>query len=270
MNELGKRLGTAAVGVPLILAAFWLGGWWLLALVLVLCAAAFLELGNLLRAKGISHSTGWVLPYVLLMPPAAALPDADFLLNFGALTFGWLLLLLLRELFSSRREVLVSIGASMLAGLLAVLPFSSLIAIERLALPGGSRDWLMLALLCTWATDTFAYFGGRLLGRHKLFERVSPSKTVEGFLAGLAGSLAVGAALGAWFGGPGAGGGLLVGMVLGVSGPAGDLLESRLKRDAGIKDSAATLPGHGGVLDRFDSWTFAMPLLYLLGRFGLL
>jgi phosphatidate cytidylyltransferase len=265
--------------VPILVAVFWFGGLALRAAVLAICLLAFREMNAFYRSKGVGHSVWLVLPYVVLLPLTAGLPHgegrrlaaggADFLHLWGGLTFFWLLVLLLRELFSRREAILSSIGASVLIGVLSTLPFTALVALDQVLEPGGTRRRVMLGLLlATWAADTFAYFGGRLLGRHKLFERASPKKTVEGFLCGLAGACLTGWAAGLLLppadGLAGAGLGLLVGLL----GPAGDLLESRLKRDAGVKDSARVLPGHGGVLDRFDTWIFAAPAAYLLAWLG--
>ena len=119
------------------------------------------------------------------------------------------------------------------------------------------------AIFCTWAADTGAYFAGRAFGRHKLYPKISPGKTVEGAIGGLAS--AVGAAFlirflfdvpmeAAYTAGMGA--------VAGVAGVIGDLSESLLKRSVGAKDSSRLIPGHGGVLDRFDGVMFAAPALY--------
>jgi phosphatidate cytidylyltransferase len=174
----------------------------------------------------------------------------------------------MREMFSRREEVMASIGASVLIGVLSTLPFVPLVALDRHLAPEVRPLVMVTLLVCTWSTDTFAYFGGRMFGRHKLFERASPKKTVEGFLCGLAGALAMGALVAALWQPTRINVGLFIGLLVGLLGPAGDLLESRLKRDAGVKDSARMLPGHGGVLDRFDTWIFAAPALYLVAWLG--
>jgi len=133
--------------------------------------------------------------------------------------------------------------------------------------------WVILVFVVTWANDTFAYFAGRLFGRHKLLERVSPGKTWEGFAGGalgsLAGALAVRAlllgAMPLWAALAVAAGGAAL-------GPLGDLSESMLKRAAGVKDSGRLIPGHGGLLDRIDALLFVAPWVYafaiLLERLG--
>ncbi len=115
-----------------------------------------------------------------------------------------------------------------------------------------------------WVCDSAAYFAGRAFGRHKLFERVSPKKTVEGAVAGFIGAVAAFVVARAFFLpylSPGEA--VVCGFIVGILGQAGDLVESLFKRDAGVKDSSQMIPGHGGVLDRFDSLVFVSPVLYL-------
>lgn len=141
----------------------------------------------------------------------------------------------------------------------------------RIAVPlFGMADrgaWLMiLTAACVWATDTGAYLVGRAVGRHKLAPGVSPGKTVEGAFGGLAAGLVVGVVLGSALH-LSMRQGLAVGAISAVAGQLGDLFESALKREIGIKDFGHILPGHGGVLDRFDSLLFAVPLVYGYLRF---
>jgi phosphatidate cytidylyltransferase len=125
--------------------------------------------------------------------------------------------------------------------------------------------WTVIAIFVSlWMCDTMAYFGGMTMGRHKLFERISPKKTWEGAVWGFLGAViamlvmrslvlpyvAVHQAV-------------VLGLIIGIFGQIGDLVESSMKRDAGIKDSSTLIPGHGGVLDRFDSLIFTAPILYL-------
>jgi phosphatidate cytidylyltransferase len=141
----------------------------------------------------------------------------------------------------------------------------------------GAREGtilLMLPILLTWATDTGAYFFGRALGRHKLIPSVSPAKTVEGAIGGV-----VVAVVAAWLYvmfllEPFAQlsmvpvGLVVFAIVISVVAQIGDLAESLFKRDAGVKDSSRLLPGHGGILDRFDSLLFVLPVAYvMLGYF---
>ena len=122
--------------------------------------------------------------------------------------------------------------------------------------------WLMLLVaMCVWATDTGAYLVGRSLGRRKLAPTLSPGKTVEGSLGGLLFALLTGALFGAWIHVP-LMHSLVIGALAGIMGQWGDLFESALKRELGIKDFGSIMPGHGGALDRFDSLLFVTPLAF--------
>jgi phosphatidate cytidylyltransferase len=150
---------------------------------------------------------------------------------------------------------------------------TEMLAIGWQAAPRGLA-WALTVILATWVGDSAAYLTGRAFGRRKLAPRLSPNKTIEGGLGGLIGSLVVGGlaflvfGLGAWWIGA------FVGFVIGVAGQVGDLVESFLKRQAGVKDSGTLIPGHGGILDRIDALLFAFPAGFMLGagleRLGLL
>ncbi len=133
---------------------------------------------------------------------------------------------------------------------------------------GDRGAWLMLFVaMCVWATDTFAYFVGKQFGRRKLAPQLSPGKTVEGAIGGLLGAILTGGLFGTWIRLP-LEHGLAVGALAGFMGQVGDLFESALKRELGIKDFGHVLPGHGGALDRFDSLMFVAPLAYLYFHFA--
>ena len=124
--------------------------------------------------------------------------------------------------------------------------------------------WTVIVILAIWSGDTVAYLGGRLFGRRKLAPKLSPGKTIEGGIAGLIGAMLIVAVafplvgLGGWM--PG----LLTGAALGLAGQVGDLAESFLKRQSGVKDTGTLIPGHGGVLDRIDALLFAFPVGLIL------
>jgi phosphatidate cytidylyltransferase len=133
---------------------------------------------------------------------------------------------------------------------------------------GGGLAWFLLALLVTWLSDTFAYLVGKTWGKRKLIPRVSPNKTVEGAIGGLVAAaltavicdIAFGMDIGmAWA--------IVVGVVLGALGQAGDLSESMLKRARGVKDSSNLIPGHGGMLDRIDALIFVIVAAWLIADF---
>ena len=175
------------------------------------------------------------------------------------------------ELFRRSATPLAHLGATLLGVLYVAVPLSLLLYVPVLA---GDGVWRPETVLCyifiIWANDVFAYLVGMTFGRHRLCERLSPKKSWEGFFGGLAGAVATGLAAAyaldanywVW-------GGLA--LVASLSGVAGDLVESMFKREAGVKDSGQVIPGHGGVLDRFDALLLSAPyvFLYLLlvGRF---
>jgi phosphatidate cytidylyltransferase len=134
----------------------------------------------------------------------------------------------------------------------------------RFSDPARGQKLIFLLFLVIWAGDICAFFVGRSLGRHLLFPRVSPKKTVEGAVGGLAGSLLIAWAFAHWFWQTGdLKTVILLAALIAMAGQAGDFAESAMKRGAGMKDSAAILPGHGGLLDRIDAVLFGVPTLWL-------
>lgn len=154
---------------------------------------------------------------------------------------------------------------------LGVLYIGALMACVVLLASGPmGNSGLLLLFAVVWLGDSAAYFGGKSLGRHKLYERVSPKKTLEGSFFGLLGSVGGAFIIDALFGTPLSPFLLvLVGVAGGVAEQMGDLCESILKRSAGVKDSGKLLPGHGGMLDRIDGLLFAAPIVYGIFLYGL-
>lgn len=148
-------------------------------------------------------------------------------------------------------------GIFYVAGLMA--HFVLLRNIDNPILPGEFAIWL--ALICTWSTDSCAYFVGRSMGKRPLAPKISPKKTIAGFLGGLVGGSLAGFiySIVIQFDPVKA---AIIGLGIAFVGQIGDLFESALKRDAGVKDSGNLIPGHGGALDRFDSTMFTIPLTF--------
>ncbi len=161
--------------------------------------------------------------------------------------------------------VLGDVAAALLPSLYLGLPLGSLVALHA----GWGRGAVLLLLLNVVLSDTAQYYGGRMLGRRPLSPLISPKKTMEGAAAGLLVTPPIVMLVGrAWLPSVGAGRLLLMSLALVGLGIVGDLFESLLKRSAGVKDSSALIPGHGGVLDRIDSLLFAAPAFYLFLRYA--
>jgi phosphatidate cytidylyltransferase len=263
-----RRVGAASVFVPALAAAVWWGG-----IPLLLCTASIIgvgawELFRLYQQKGVRP---FLWPGVLMGVGVGA-----WLYGLGLRHVEGLLMLCtvgtLTAALVRRREgaSLLDVGATLFGVLYVGLLGSALLLVRHLPLPFAAPLTLTV-LIGIWITDTVAYFAGRAFGRTRPFVRVSPKKSVEGCVAGVLGGVGtvyVGnlsmKAL-AW---PDV---LALGLIVGVGGQVGDFAESLLKRDSGVKDSSALIPGHGGVLDRFDSLLFAFPLVYtyLVFRYGI-
>jgi phosphatidate cytidylyltransferase len=278
-SETATRAAVAAVGIPIAIGAVYLGGWVLAALLALVAVLAALELYRMAGLKGAralaglgaAASAGFVL--VAASAPQRGLENAAFgallvLLVLGATTAAiWTRGVEGQPLLSVAVTVF---GAAYTGGLLAFGLF--LRHLPGVTNPLHGTALLFAPVLLTWCNDSFAYFVGRAFGKHKLIPRVSPGKTVEGSAGALAGTILVAVAY-TWvlnrF--PGYHLGLLqaalFGAVVSVAAVVGDLAESLLKRDAGVKDSGTLLPGHGGALDRFDSLFFTLPLAYFFFRY---
>lgn len=290
-----QRAISIAIGVPLFLTVlFWPGGWPFTGLVMALALLALREFYDGCRRSGAAPGDGAGYAAVLVLI-AAAVPLLDsrgssvsaffpgprsvLLLGFG-LTLV-LLLSLVAELGRAQRAPLRNLGSTWfgvvyvgwLFPFLARLRWAEASDLERigasaagsfgsLAVDPGARV-LLLLLLLTWSVDTLAYLVGRALGRHKLAPNVSPNKTWEGAAGGFLGAMAVSAAVGTWLRFPLAWA-LSAGALVGILAQLGDLCKSAMKREIGIKDFGALLPGHGGILDRFDSLLFTGPAVYWL------
>jgi phosphatidate cytidylyltransferase len=247
-----KRVLTALIAIPIVVALTWFAPDWIFALVAGLVAAlAVEEFASLGAASGIGRPGRWFLA-------PAALVTASFMGGPGwvltTLTLS-ALALLTAAVFGSPIETALGRVSTGLGGLL----YCSVTLGFLILLP---RELILLLFAIIWIGDSAAYYGGRALGRHPLAPRVSPNKTVEGAAAGLVASVVAGVAGGVLFLGEPWLNLLIISAVTAAAGQIGDLAESVLKRSAGVKDSSSVLPGHGGILDRLDSLFFAAPVFY--------
>jgi phosphatidate cytidylyltransferase len=244
------RLLVAAIGLPIGLAAVILGGYFLLGLAVVLTVIGLHEYYTLLRRYRPNLLVGYlsglgVLAGAYLLGVEGLLVGLAGLL---VLTFFW-------SLFGELGAHLVGRMAMTDFGVLWVAAGFAYILLIRDLKHGVALTILLLA--CTMLNDTFAYFVGRAIGRHKLAPQISPSKTVEGAVGGLVGAVIAALLVRIYSDWMPTKHAVILGLVIGVVGQWGDLFESTVKRDFRVKDSGRILPGHGGILDRFDSFLFA-------------
>jgi phosphatidate cytidylyltransferase len=259
-----QRVIVALIGIPLLLWVIGSGGLLFFSFFSLLALLAIFEFHRLALQK--AHPPPlWVALLITLL----------FQVNFylhavevWELLLAVLLALMVMELFLKEGSPLLNLGA-VFPGLLYVnLSFGSLLRLRLETAHDNGESMVFLMFFCVWGADIFAYFGGSTLGgkfiRRKLFERLSPNKTWEGFLSGLIGSISAALVYGSFVPQLPLKTALLTGVLIGLASPAGDLVESMFKRDAGVKDSSGLIPGHGGVLDRFDTIMFVSPFIYFI------
>lgn len=253
------RILTALVLIPVVLAlVLWAPPWLFLLGMLPFVFLALWEYLELIARSGVVPARLPIYLLALAVLGVAAYRPAHLL---AAIVGSSLLLFVAAVLRRGGVAEIPSSAAASLFGLFYVaVPFA--LVIDLRAGPAGPQALLYLLLL-VWIGDTAAYFGGRALGRHKLAPLLSPGKTVEGTAISLVVTVAAGVLLfRTWFSEFGTINALLLPLVVNLAAQLGDLAESALKRGAGVKDSSALLPGHGGMLDRVDALLFAAPALW--------
>ena len=251
-----KRIISALIGAPLFLGLIYLGGRYTAFLVAVLTLLALQEFSQIGEQIGMRAWTKLTTLVAVVWLISLLNGGAEWMLPVLVL---WLLIGLGRLALTYPRTSLAEASFNLLAVLYAVVLLSHLYLLRQL--PSG-MEWTLLTILLVWATDTGAYFIGSQFGSHLLAPQVSPKKTVEGSLGGLLFSIVVAIVFWRIVGGATWIMYIILGVVIGISAQIGDLFESALKRSAGVKDSGKLIPGHGGILDRFDSLIFALPLVY--------
>jgi len=273
MNNMVTRVLTALVLGPFVLAGIYLGGWFLLILTLLISVVSVWEFFMMSKVKDVSPNFLAGILFSVLYP-VLFFTETIPLTPAGLLVLS-VFLVSLTELFRNKPNPVLNIGFTVFASAYIGIGIGSLVGIRNL-IPGAGLDhslgWLLLAIVIgIWMCDSFAYFGGKLLGRNKLFKRVSPNKTWEGAVSGFIASVLTLLFFGYFtpmqdlqlgftelF---------VLGIIPGLFGQLGDLIESLFKRDTGVKDSSHLIPGHGGMFDRFDSLILVAPIAYAYLKF---
>ena len=271
-----RGLSAVVIVLPLLIAIA-LGMVALTVVLAVVAAIGAWEAFRLLRMAGYPslHVFGTVLAVALVLE-AAWQPGGDkatLLIGAGAVLAG----IGAFARTDPRDGLIVWMATVFGAVYVGLIAFVLQVAANGPAIPAGAtleplgaaRGWVLLLILGVWSFDTGAFLVGRQIGRHKFLTHLSPSKSIEGVIGGLVATTIVTALMLAGLGQQPAGA-LILGPVLGIAAQAGDLAESMLKRAAGAKDSGTLIPGHGGILDRIDSFLFAGPVvaLYVLALVG--
>ncbi len=277
MKELAKRISVALWGIPLLLYLTYEGGYFFALFTLIVNGMALWEFYRMFENQQIfAHKIlGTVLSSVFLVA-TFFYPE---IWNFGVIATIALMLLAHLQI---QKGLASTNTVYTISGFVYITLLLSALLNLRLAFAGWSPTYAMsdahiggyfviVFFASIWICDTAAYFGGRLMGKHKLAPNVSPNKTIEGaafgFIFGIISFWGLAAVLVPEMRIEYA---IVSGAIVGVFGQIGDLIESRFKRDAGVKDTSALLPGHGGFFDRFDSIIFVSPFLWTLFKFQLL
>jgi phosphatidate cytidylyltransferase len=273
-----QRAITAVVLVPVLLVVLWVGGAVLAIAIAIVTALAALEVFRLLRTAGYATLAALGTALALAIVLDAAFPTV---LEGSGLLLGAVGIVLVAVAAFARTDPHEGL-ATWMATIFGALYVSLLSFVIRLghaapAIPsdapleglGAERAWILLLILAVWSYDTGAYLVGKQFGRRKFLTHISPSKTYAGLVGGVvATTVVVGIAL--WAVGQPPIHALVLGPLTALAAQAGDLAESVIKRAAGVKDSGDLIPGHGGMLDRVDSFLFAAPVvtLYVVAVLG--
>ena len=267
MNELTKRIAVGIVGVPLVIYLVFLGGWYFFLLIFIISMVALWEFYNMQKKSQIQPQiiNGMIIGILYLLGI-----QTEKWLIIGSLFIFMLMIIFMFGMFQHHKNVSTSIGVTVLG--VIYIPFflgtliytRSYIDYNFPQVDFAGFKFIIILMATIWICDTFAYGIGYLLGKHKLYTKVSPNKTIEGALAGLLSAVCTIIIVKSLQIFPlGWDTAVILGLTIGLIGQTGDLVESWFKRDAGVKDSSALLPGHGGMLDRFDSLIFLSPAILI-------
>ncbi len=260
-----KRVLVSIVAIPLILFVSYLGSFFFFSFVLAIALISFYEFSNLAKSKG-AYTNLWIGFTALIL---LLINQFNYIFETYSFLLFLLIALTLIELFRNKNSAIMNIGSTLLGIFYIGLFASSLIGIREFYPSIGdlySRGgYIIISIFISiWICDSAAFFCGTSLGKHKLFPRVSPNKSWEGAIFGFIFAIISMILLKfvileflSWSSV------IVFGIVVGTIGQFGDLVESLIKRDAGVKDSSNLIPGHGGIFDRFDSLLYTAPVILL-------
>lgn len=262
---LKTRVISAIIGLPLILSVLFFGGKLLILLFFLLSIIGLYEYFNAFKNIGFKLST-WVgylgtIAYYFLI-----ILNKNSVVSFSLILFIIIILLFFDTI--KRNSTIIEAALTILGMVYIPCMFSNIIFLQN-GINGKALVWL--PFLTAWLSDTFAYFTGITFGKNKLYPKISPNKTIEGSLGGIVGSTTSSLIAGIIFNNLGFSMPIIhygiIGILSGVMGQIGDLFASSIKRFCKVKDYGNIIPGHGGILDRFDSILFTAPTVYFYFAF---
>ena len=261
-NSLLKRVIVALIFGPLIIWVFWVRGIFLYTFLVAVTSFGQWELFRMIRGR-------IRFPHRLVGFVAGLLIVTDAFLGYSVHLIGIittsLILYFIIEIVSGKENKLGNVSLSMFFTVypaLLVIFILKIDQIDNIFFGTDKRFILLFILLFVWMFDTASYFTGRFFGKRPFFPSISPNKTMEGFWGGITGVLILGIIISFMAGKSYMFHLLVIAVLTALAGQIGDLSESIIKRELGIKDSSSIIPGHGGILDRFDSLIFAGPIVY--------
>lgn len=268
MNNMITRAVWGALFVIIIISSFIVGTYATATILgFFMCLGVFefyrfFESSEIVKPKSFIGILGAFLLYSLLVLDQINIIDWSLELIFIPILF----LPFLNIIFSKEKNPLLDLTVTFFPWIYVMLPFYLMFSIYNIEMSSGPQWTYILGLfILVWNNDTFAYLSGRSFGKQKLFERISPNKTWEGTIGGFIFTLIAGAIY-AYFTNGHFLFWILAAVVISPSSVIGDLIESKFKRIVNVKDSGTIMPGHGGILDRFDAVIYATPFFYLLLR----
>ncbi|MCL2039921.1 MAG: phosphatidate cytidylyltransferase [Bacteroidetes bacterium] len=281
MSELKKRIIVALIGIPLGLLAIYIGGLVFSVLILIISSIALYEFYKITLKQNykiniiLGTIIGTIPILVLIITGSSKCTLFQYITSYlplfaMAIIYLYLIyiiaisiiIILIYFLFNKKEDILLRIGIFFAGFFYISIPFFILVLLRNL---DNGFFYTILTFISIWICDSGAYFIGRRFGKHKLMPSVSPKKTIEGAIAGfilsslffIITSMLLIENMSLLLS-------ILIGITIGIFGQLGDLVESKIKRIVEVKDSSNLIPGHGGILDRFDSIIFVVPLIYAI------
>lgn len=252
MSNTLKRILISIIAIPLILYASYTGGYPFFAFCLLVQTLSIYELLKMFRSRGLTPSIYYSLFISVVMFVSFIFFKEYFYL---ILLFGVFSVVAVETLRKNSNKV-INAGLVFFGFVYITFPFALFYKLDK------NYVYVYLLFLLIWANDSFAFFGGKYFGKHK-FSKISPNKTIEGLIVGFVFTIITAVTFHFVVPAVTITDSIVVGVFVGIFGPIGDLFESFLKRYTNVKDSSNIIPGHGGLLDRFDSIIVCVPFVYI-------